>query len=234
MRKAPGAALPVPVAATWRARNVRLCGNRRHHRTSASVQSEQSRLTRILLDRLQREPLFDIRFDSKVADVTQDRSRSRSRWSATDSARRGGALADRADGARSEVRRALDITFDASLGRNVSGHQHAVRFLRVIADLVSVTYVADRSAGTSCCRSRPVALMFRWRRRRATSCTRSRLCPSAAGTVCPASRTMRSPHDPLQGHQRVAKTFRRGRAFLVGDAAHINNPLAVWHERRHP
>jgi 3-(3-hydroxy-phenyl)propionate hydroxylase len=26
-------------------------------------------------------------------------------------------------------------------------------------------------------------------------------------------------------HQRVAQTFRQGRAFLVGDAAHINNPL---------
>ncbi len=26
-------------------------------------------------------------------------------------------------------------------------------------------------------------------------------------------------------HQRVAKTFKRGRAFLIGDAAHINNPL---------
>jgi len=26
-------------------------------------------------------------------------------------------------------------------------------------------------------------------------------------------------------HQRVAKTFQLGRAFLVGDAAHINNPL---------
>ena len=26
-------------------------------------------------------------------------------------------------------------------------------------------------------------------------------------------------------HQRVAKSFRQGRAFLVGDAAHINNPL---------
>jgi 3-(3-hydroxy-phenyl)propionate hydroxylase len=26
-------------------------------------------------------------------------------------------------------------------------------------------------------------------------------------------------------HQRVAKTFREGRAFLIGDAAHINNPL---------
>jgi 3-(3-hydroxy-phenyl)propionate hydroxylase len=26
-------------------------------------------------------------------------------------------------------------------------------------------------------------------------------------------------------HQRVAKTFRQGRALLAGDAAHVNNPL---------
>ncbi|MFZ0610551.1 MAG: FAD-dependent monooxygenase, partial [Xanthobacteraceae bacterium] len=26
-------------------------------------------------------------------------------------------------------------------------------------------------------------------------------------------------------HQRVAKSFRAGRAFLAGDAAHVNNPL---------
>jgi 3-(3-hydroxy-phenyl)propionate hydroxylase len=26
-------------------------------------------------------------------------------------------------------------------------------------------------------------------------------------------------------HQRVAKSFRAGRAFLAGDATHINNPL---------
>ena len=26
-------------------------------------------------------------------------------------------------------------------------------------------------------------------------------------------------------HQRVAKNFRKGRVFLCGDAAHVNNPI---------
>ncbi len=35
-------------------------------------------------------------------------------------------------------------------------------------------------------------------------------------------------------HQRVAAQFQRGAAFLVGDAAHINNPpRRHGHERRH-
>ena len=32
-------------------------------------------------------------------------------------------------------------------------------------------------------------------------------------------------HSIYRVHQRVAKTFRIGRTFLIGDAAHINNPL---------
>lgn len=32
-------------------------------------------------------------------------------------------------------------------------------------------------------------------------------------------------HSIYRVHQRVAKTFRAGRALLIGDAAHINNPL---------
>ena len=45
-------------------------------------------------------------------------------------------------------------------------------------------------------------------------------------TVLPAGRDAEIVHVTLyRVHQRVAATFRLGRTFLVGDAAHINNPL---------
>jgi 2-polyprenyl-6-methoxyphenol hydroxylase-like FAD-dependent oxidoreductase len=45
-------------------------------------------------------------------------------------------------------------------------------------------------------------------------------------TVVPGITDYEIAHTTLyRVHQRVAKTFRLGRAFLVGDAAHINNPL---------
>src|SRR6516165_1691130 len=49
---------------------------------------------------------------------------------------------------------------------------------------------------------------------------------SLMATVVPGVSNYEVAHVTLyKVHQRVAKTFQRGRAFLVGDAAHINNPL---------
>src|SRR5690242_14269091 len=77
------------------------------------VQCEQSKLTRILLDQLSRQPNFQIEFDSAVQDVIQDsdgveitierdgrHERRRARWLIG------------ADGARSDVRRSLGIAFE--------------------------------------------------------------------------------------------------------------------------
>ena len=45
-------------------------------------------------------------------------------------------------------------------------------------------------------------------------------------TVVPGIARYEIAHTTLyKVHQRVAETFRGGRAFLAGDAAHINNPL---------
>jgi 3-(3-hydroxy-phenyl)propionate hydroxylase len=45
-------------------------------------------------------------------------------------------------------------------------------------------------------------------------------------TVVPGRSNYEIIHTTLyRVHQRVAKSFRAGRVFLAGDAAHINNPL---------
>src|SRR5262249_38923898 len=49
---------------------------------------------------------------------------------------------------------------------------------------------------------------------------------SLMATVVPGRSHYEIAHITLyKVHQRVAKVFRHGRAFLAGDAAHINNPL---------
>ena len=49
---------------------------------------------------------------------------------------------------------------------------------------------------------------------------------SLMATVVPGIADYEVAHVTLyKVHQRVAKTFQDGRVFLVGDAAHINNPL---------
>ena len=49
---------------------------------------------------------------------------------------------------------------------------------------------------------------------------------SLMATVVPGITNYEISHTTLyKVHQRVASTFRLGRAFLAGDAAHINNPL---------
>ena len=49
---------------------------------------------------------------------------------------------------------------------------------------------------------------------------------SLMATVVPGVSNYEVAHVTLyKVHQRVAKTFQQGRAFLAGDAAHINNPL---------
>src|SRR5262249_44203852 len=109
------------------------------------VQSEQFRLTRILHDRLRDEPRFELRTDSKVVDAQPhpdhvDVTIAHGGRTEVLGARR----LIGADGARSDVRRALGIAFD--------GFTWPERFLvvstpfdfyRVIEGLSSVTYVAD-------------------------------------------------------------------------------------------
>src|SRR5215475_14452563 len=109
------------------------------------LQCEQSKLTRIICDKLSGEPNFDIVFSSPVRDVTQTPGNvtvtvERDGKSETQSYR----WLIGADGARSDVRRSLGIEFQ--------GFTWPERFLvvstpfdfgKVIPGLVEVCYVAD-------------------------------------------------------------------------------------------
>jgi len=194
------------------------------------LQCEQSKLTRIIHDKLRGNPDFEIAFASPVRGVTENSD------SVTVTVERGGRSEAHdyrwligADGARSDVRRALGIGFE--------GFTWPERYLVVstpfdfygaIPDLVSVSYMAD-----------PVRWHFLlqipglWRvmfRIAAEESDQLALSPDFAqalmAQVVPGIDRYEIVHTTLyRVHQRVAEAFRAGRAFLIGDAAHVNNPL---------
>jgi 3-(3-hydroxy-phenyl)propionate hydroxylase len=194
------------------------------------VQCEQSKLTRILLDQLSGQPDFQIEFGSAVQGVTQDcngveiaiarngqNERRRARWLIG------------ADGARSDVRRSLGIAFE--------GFTWPERFLvistpfdfgKIIPGLVEVCYVADPQRWhfllqiPGLCR-----VMFPVAAHESDALALSpAFAQSLMATIVPGLSNYEIAHVTLyRVHQRIAKTFALGRTFLVGDAAHINNPL---------
>jgi 3-(3-hydroxy-phenyl)propionate hydroxylase len=194
------------------------------------VQCEQSKLTRILYQQLREKPDFELQFDAQVKDVTQHRLGMEiaiERNGRTEM--RSGRWLIGADGARSDVRRALGIEFP--------GFTWPERFLvvstpfdfrTVIPDLVAVSYVSDPERWhfllqiPGLCR-----VMFPIAPHESDELAVSGdFAQSLMATVVPGVSNYEVAHVTLyKVHQRVAKTFQCGRAFLAGDAAHINNPL---------
>jgi 3-(3-hydroxy-phenyl)propionate hydroxylase len=195
------------------------------------VQSEQFKLTRILYDLLRSDPLFAIEFDARVMAVEQDASGvtvKLERKGGKQERRRGRWLIG-ADGARSEVRRALGIDFE--------GFTWPERFLVVstpydfhaaMPDLVHVNYVADPQRWHFLLEI-PGAwrIMFPVAADVSDEIARSEdYAQAMMAGVLPGVTGYEIVHTTLYHvHQRVAGRYRKGRSFLAGDAAHINNPL---------
>ena len=194
------------------------------------LQCEQSKLTRILLAHLSSNENFEIVFSSAVCGVTQTADSvevavMRDGRTETETAR----WLIGADGARSETRAALGIEFE--------GFTWPERFLvvstpfdfhRVIGDLVSVNYVADPQRWHFLLQIPGVwRLMFPIAADESDELALSSdFAQSLMAEVVPGIDRYEITHTTLyRVHQRVAAMFRKGRAFLIGDAAHINNPL---------
>jgi 3-(3-hydroxy-phenyl)propionate hydroxylase len=194
------------------------------------VQCEQSKLTRILYEQLRANSNFELQFGSAVRHVTQ---RSAGVEIAIEregrSETRSGRWLIGADGARSDVRRSLGIGFP--------GFTWPERFLvvstpfdfrTVIPDLAAVSYVCDPERWyfllqiPGLCR-----VMFPIAPLESDELALSgEFAQTLMAGIVPGISRYEVAHVTLyKVHQRVAQAFRQGRAFLMGDAAHINNPL---------
>jgi 3-(3-hydroxy-phenyl)propionate hydroxylase len=194
------------------------------------VQSEQSKLTRILLDQLQGRPGFDISFNSRIMAVTQDRS------SVTVAVERNGSTQSHtgrwlvgADGASSSVRRSLGIEFEGfTWPDRLLVVSTPFDFHAVIAGLTAVNYVADPERWHFLLQIPELwRVMFLIKEGESDELALSRdFAQELMKGIVPGISNYEIAHLTLyKVHQRVANTFRLGRAFLAGDAAHINNPL---------
>src|SRR5437868_2374972 len=183
------------------------------------LQCEQSRLTRILLDRLRGENNFEIAFSSAVCGVAQSADGvevtvGRNSRVEAETAR----FLIGADGARSAVRSALEVEFE--------GFTWPERFLvvstpfdfhSVIRDLVCVNYVADPQRWHFLLQT-PGAwrIMFPIAGDESDELAQSpQFVQSLMSELVAGIDRYEVVHTTLyRVHQRVAKTFRKGRAFL--------------------
>jgi 3-(3-hydroxy-phenyl)propionate hydroxylase len=186
------------------------------------VQCEQYRLNEVLAARLP-----NVRFGAQVTAVEQDAKSVTVTINGGEELRCDWLIG--ADGGRSAVRE--------SVGVPLEGFTWAERFLvastpfafeDVIARLCDVSYFADPQEWFFLLRVRDV-----WRAMFPTRAEESEAdILSDAGIerrlqrVHARSGRYEIVHRTLYSvHQRVAQAYRKGRVFLAGDAAHLNNPL---------
>jgi len=194
------------------------------------VQCEQSKLTRILYEQMRGHPQFEIVFGATVKAVSQDGA------GITASIERNGKTEQRsgryligADGASSAVRRSLGIEFEGfTWPDRLLVVSTPFDFFKVIPGLSSVSYVADPERWYFLLQIPGLwRAMFLVNEDATDERVQTReFAQSLMAGVVPGISNYEISHITLyKVHQRVAKTFRRGRVFLAGDAAHINNPL---------
>ncbi|MCM6771932.1 FAD-dependent monooxygenase [Nocardia sp. CDC159] len=186
------------------------------------VQCEQSKLTPILVDALPAHA--EVRFGHRVEGVRADDS------GVTVSTARGTVRGDwliGADGAHSAVR--------ASIGAGFDGSTYPERFLvasvaedlaAALPDIAPINYVFDPIEWLVLLRTPE-----HWRVLLPTPDGTPdehelRRLPRRLAGVAELGRPWRLLHASLyRVHQRVTERFRAGRVVLMGDAAHVNNPL---------
>jgi 3-(3-hydroxy-phenyl)propionate hydroxylase len=194
------------------------------------VQCEQSKLTRILYEQMRGHANFELQFGSAVTGVSQDASGIEVTIERDGrSEKRSGRYLIGADGASSMVRRSLGIQFEGfTWPDRLLVVSTPFDFHSVIPGLTSVNYVADPERWYFLLQIPGLwRVMFLVNEDASDERVQTReFAQSLMAGVIPGISGYEIDHITLyKVHQRVAKTFKHGRACLIGDAAHINNPL---------
>ena len=194
------------------------------------VQCEQSKLTRILYEQMRGHANFDLQFDSPVKAVSQTSSgiEATIECHGKQETHTGRYLIG-ADGASSAVRRSLGIEFEGfTWPDRLLVISTPFDFFKVIPGLSSVSYVADPERWYFLLQVPGLwRAMFLVNEDASDERVQTQeFAQMLMAGVIPGISNYEIAHTTLyKVHQRVAKTFKLGRAFLIGDAAHINNPL---------
>lgn len=193
------------------------------------LQCEQHKLVRILRERLKDNPLFEIRMGEPVTGVEQADDHV---VAITPEGRYAAEILIGADGGRSVVRKSQPLEFD--------GFTYPERFLVITTDydyeldgFAFSNYVADPTEWCAVFKvpaDRPDGL---WRTvfptkpdEREEDLVSIEHARDKMGRLVSSDRPFDIVHTNLYTvHQRVVSNFRLGRVMLVGDAAHLNNPL---------
>jgi 3-(3-hydroxy-phenyl)propionate hydroxylase len=190
------------------------------------VQCEQFRLNHVLADRLRQFPHARLDFSSPVSDVSQhgDRVRVTVNGKTLD-----GEWLIGADGGRSRVREAIGVALEGfTWPERFLVASTPFDFTAVMPGLADVSYFADPQEWFFLLRVRDVwRVMFPTKQEE-----KEEDILSDAGIEARLQRVFRKEaaypvaHRTLYSvHQRIAASYRSGRVFLAGDAAHLNNPL---------
>ena len=198
------------------------------------VQCEQHKLAGLAIARLRQFPHAAVAFNSRVTGFTQSADRVEVTVETASGTRTvPGAWLIGCDGGRSTVRKGLDIAFE--------GYTHPERFLILTTPFsfdanyaeCSRNYFSDANEWCALFKVSGDDGKGLWRL----------LFPTRLGETDaqafdePTVQRRLQSFFPKAGdypvfhrniynvHQRVAASFRKGRVFLAGDAAHVNNPL---------
>jgi len=193
------------------------------------LQCEQYYLAMALAKRLQEHPRARVLFSTRAIGVTQNGVEAIA--TVERDSKREEIAADfiiGADGAHSVVRKSLDVTFDGfTYEEKFVSLSTAFPIEEVIPDIAYVNYISDPEEWLVLLRGPTL-----WRvlvPAKGTASDAELLSDSNVAAIfrrIVGDRPVETAHRAIyRVHQRVASSFVRGRIALIGDAAHLNNPL---------